>query len=245
MASPANPRLSGLDVFRGWAIVLMIVFHFTYDLALFRFIDVNLAQDTFWVGFRYVIVSIFMVSVGVSLGLVHAENIRWNRVGHRALILGAAAAIVTIATRIQAPQMWVYFGILHLVWVASLVGVLFLGRPWLALIVALVIFVGSHDHGPLWQFQHLLYLWLRHPLHLPHMTEDLARFFPWFGAVLIGSAAHDLDWYRYFFSMPVLAAANRFNRTLAFLGRHALVIYLVHLPVLFGMVMSGKYLLAR
>ena len=239
----SHRRLVGLDVFRGWAIVLMVIFHFSYDLAFFRFIDANLARDVFWVYFRYVIVTIFMLSVGVSLAMVHARRIRWDRVGRRALLLGAAAVIVTISTRIQSPHAWVYFGILHLIWVASLVGLFFVGKPWIALGVAVMIFIGSYDHGVLWQWQHQLYLWTSPLLHLPRATEDLARFFPWFGAVLVGIAVHDLGWYRSFFSLPILAASNRLNRTLAFLGRHALVIYLVHLPILFGLVMGMRMIL--
>ena len=230
----------GLDVFRGWAIVMMIVFHFAYDLAFFRLMDIDIARDPFWVYFRYVIVSIFMLSVGVSLALVHTPRIRWDRVGRRALILGAAAVVVTVATRIQSPHAWVYFGILHLVWVASLVGLLFVGRPWWALAGALLIFYGSYA-GWLLEAQHRFYWWVHSPLHLPNRTEDLARFFPWFGAVLLGIAAYGLGWHTRFFSMPLLAAQNRFNRTLAFLGRHALVIYLIHLPLLFGLVMAYAY----
>jgi len=241
MASPAKSRLVGLDVFRGWAIVLMIVFHFAYDLAFFHFIDANLARDTFWVYFRYVIVTIFMVSVGVSLAIVHTPRIRWDRVLRRAAILGAASVVVTIATRIQSPHAWVYFGILHLVWVASLAGLVFVRWPWAALAAAGLVFWGSYDDGVLWQVQHQLFAWARPILHLPWRTEDLARFFPWFGAVLIGIGAHGLGWSRPFFALPPLAAPTRLNTALAFLGRHALVIYLIHLPVLFGIVMAAAY----
>ncbi len=242
MASPADTipaRIAGLDVFRGWAIVLMIVFHFAFDLSFFRFIDANLARDTFWVYFRYVIVTIFMVSVGISLGIVHATHVRWDRVLRRAVILGAASVVVTVATYIQAPHTWVYFGILHLIFVVSLVGLLFVRHPALALAAAMLIFYGAYD-GWLMHVQHQCYLAVRHPLHLPHRTEDLARFVPWFGATLVGIAAHGWGWDRLIFSRGPLAAGNQMNRFLAFLGRHALVIYLIHLPVLFGAVMGVR-----
>jgi len=98
-----SSRLIGLDVFRGWAIVLMVIFHFVYDLAWFGFVSVDVTRDPFWVYFRYVIVSIFMLSVGMSLALVHRDGIGWGRVGRRAMILGAAAVVVTIATRPVTP----------------------------------------------------------------------------------------------------------------------------------------------
>jgi uncharacterized membrane protein len=239
MVSEAKVRIVGLDVFRGWAIAMMIVFHLAYDLAFFHFIDANLARDTVLVYFRYVIVRIFMVSIGISLGLVHTPHIRWNRVRRRALILGGASVIVTIATYIQTPY-WVYFGILHLVFVVSLVGLLFVGRPWWAWIGAVVVFVLSimDTTGQQWLFSTL-----RPVLHLPSRTEDLARFFPWFGAVLVGIAAHGWGWHRIVFAWPFFASPNPLNNALAFMGRHALVIYLIHLPVLYGLVWGYRYLI--
>jgi len=238
-----STRLVGLDVFRGWAIVLMIVFHFAYDLAWFRFAHFSVVYDPFWVYFRYVIVSIFLVSVGVSLGIVHRNGIRWDKVARRALILGAAAIIVTIATRIQSPHAWVYFGILHLIFVASLLGVLFVPFPRTALLVAALILWGSYT-GWLLDLQHQFFLSVYRPLHLPRATEDLARFFPWMAAVLIGIGVQRLGWHRPFFSSPFFAARTPINHGLAFLGRHALIIYLIHLPVLYGLVWAA-YLLAH
>ncbi len=237
MDSTPKHRLVGLDVFRGWAIILMILFHFAYDLAYFHLVHFSVVHDPFWVHLRYGIVSIFLISVGVSLGIVHTPRIRWDKVRRRAMILGGAAMLVTIATRIQSPHGWVYFGILHLIFVASLTGLLFVRFPRVALLAAILILYGSYT-GWLLELQHHVYLALRRTLHLPHYTEDLARFFPWMAAVLIGIGAYGTGVYRRFFSIPLLSARTRFNGFLAFLGRHALLIYLIHLPVLFGIVME-------
>jgi len=234
-----HKRIFGLDVFRGWAIVMMIVFHFSYDLWYFHLADIDIIHGTFWIYFRYLIVSIFLISAGVSLAVVHTPRIRWNKVARRAMILGIAAAAVTVATRIQAPRSWVYFGILHLIWVASLAGLVFVRRPWIALVSALLVFAGSYNDGVLWQAQHQFYTWAAPLLHLPRYTEDLARFFPWFGAVLMGIAGYGFGWHRRVFGSVFLSAPNSFNKALAFLGRHALVIYLIHLPILFGIVMAA------
>ncbi len=229
-----NNRIYSLDVFRGWAIVMMIVFHFSYDLWYFRLANFDIIHDSFWVYFRYLIVSIFMISVGVSLGIVHTPKIHWNKVAKRAMILGAAAAAVTIATKIQSPNAWVYFGILHLVFVASLVGLAFVHRPKIALGGAVVVFILSALDMT---GQHALYDWARPIFNLPYHTEDLARFFPWFGAVLIGIAGYGLGWYKWFFGVSFLSANNKANDTLAFLGRHSLIIYLMHIPILYGIVL--------
>jgi uncharacterized membrane protein len=100
-----------------------------------------------------------------------------------------------------------------------------------------VIFYGSYV-GWLWEAQHTLFETVRPILHLPRVTEDLARFFPWFGAVLMGIAGYGFGWHKRLFSLPFFAANTRANTLLAFMGRHALVIYLIHLPLLYGIVLG-------
>jgi uncharacterized membrane protein len=139
-----------------------------------------------------------------------------------------------VATYFQAPHAWIYFGILHLIFVASLLGLAFVHHPRAAFIAAIVIFILSYLDIT---GQHALYHWVRPILHLPYQTEDLARFFPWFGAVLMGIAGYDLGWGKYLFDVPLLASRNRWNKILSFMGRHSLLIYLIHAPLLYGAVM--------
>ena len=119
-------RIAGLDVFRGWAIVLMVMYHFVYDLKYFSYISTNLDKDIFWVYSRYVIVFMFLVSVGMGLKLTHRSGIKWDKVKKRTVILGAASILVSVSTYIQFPHTWVYFGVLHFILLASWLGLLFL-----------------------------------------------------------------------------------------------------------------------
>ena len=228
----AGKRVVGLDIFRGWAIVLMVAYHSCYDLNHFRYIHVDLDRDPLFVYGRYLIVSMFLLSVGMSLYLSHTPAIRWSRMRKRTLLLGAASAIITVVTALQFPHSWVYFGILHFILVASWVGLFFLSSPALALTMAISILLGS-----LWGWLdvHWLFELLKAPLHLPtRYTEDVVRFFPWFGAVLLGIAMAGYGLHRRLFVLPLFSADHRLHRYLAFAGRHALIIYLLHQPLLFG-----------
>jgi len=227
-------RLLGLDVFRGWAILLMVLFHLAYDLNYFHFIDINLKKDFFWVYARYVIVSMFLFSMGISLALVHRPNIRWKRMYKRTFMLSVASILVSVATYIQFPDRWVYFGILHFILFASWLGLLLVPFPSLSFLLGLFILVGSY-----FGFLHTQYLFdiLQSPLHLPKYTEDLVIVFPWFSVVLFGIAFVGFAWQNKVFTFPLLNATNRFNLFLAFSGRHALLIYLLHQPILFGLIM--------
>lgn len=226
-------RINGLDIFKGWAILLMVAYHIGYDLKHFGYISADLDHDTFWVYSRYIIVSMFLVSVGMNLTLAHMPNIQWHKMKKRTLILATASIIVSIVTYIQFPQTWVYFGILHFILVASWVGLLFLPYPILALVTAIIIFIGTylgylHMHG--------LFALFQAPLHLPaEYTQDVVRFFPWFGAVLIGIVIVSYHLHIKIFSNIFFSTKFLPNKILAFLGRHTLIIYLFHQPILFGL----------
>ena len=226
-----NKRLVGLDVFRGWAILLMVFFHLAYDLNYFHFIEVNFKQDIFWIYARYLIVTMFLISVGISLALVHKPQINWGKMYKRTLMLGVAALLVSIVTYIQFPQKWVYFGILHFVLFTSWIGLLFLPYPRLSFFLALFILIGSYLG-----FLHTQYLFdfLQSPFHLPRYTEDLVIFFPWFSVVLFGISFVGMGFHKKLFTLSILNSDNQFNTILAFTGRHALIIYLLHQPLLFG-----------
>ncbi len=232
LRSPSG-RLIWLDLFRGAAIGLMILFHFCYDLNFYGFIHQDFARDLFWRAFRWLIVWIFLLSVGISLVLVHGRGIRWSSVGRRLLLLGTAAAGVSLVTRILFPDSWVYFGILHFILLASLAALPFVGRPLLSLVVGLAVLLGW-SLG--WISMEPLFPLLAPRLGLPAFTRDLVPFVPWFGVVLLGVAFASAGGHR----APVLAAvgiSGRATGVLAFMGRHALAIYLLHLPLLFGAVM--------
>jgi uncharacterized membrane protein len=225
-------RVNGLDIFRGWAILLMVAYHFSYDLNHFNYIYFDLNHDIFWVYFRYMIVSMFLLSVGMSLKLAHTPNIKWDKMKKRTFVLAISSLLITIVTYMQFPHSWVYFGIIHFILLASWVGLLFLPYPRLSLLIAIFIFLAS-----LFDIinVHWLFDLLKIPLHLPtHYTEDLVRFFPWFGVVLIGifMANYNLHYNKISFSF--FKTDIKLNKFLKFIGRHALIIYLVHQPVLFG-----------
>jgi uncharacterized membrane protein len=62
-------------------------------------------------------------------------------------------------------------------------------------------------------------------------TEDYVPLFPWMGVVFLGLALGHLLARRDFASLAPLAGAPRWFRAL---GRHTLLIYMVHQPLLLG-----------
>jgi len=214
---------------------LMVIFHITYDLNYFHFITINLHTHIFWSNFRYLIVTMFLLSVGISLCITHDPKIQWRKMLKRTVILGTLSLIITIVTYFVFPKSWVYFGILHFILTASWIGLLFLSYPRLTLIVALSILIGSSIG---WLHMHGLFSLLQVPLHLPpKFTEDLLPLFPWLAVLLIGISLTKYNLHTKLLKNKLLSTQTRFNTLLAFLGRHALIVYLIHLPLLFGLFM--------
>ena len=218
---------------RGTAIVLMVVFHLCFNLNHFGFIDINIYHGLFWHYFRFVIVTLFLLCVGISLHLANAQGIDVKKNARRFALLGAASLAITVSTYITFPKSWIYFGILHFIAVASVLGLLFVKFPRVSLLTGIAIIAGW-NLGVL--HMHWLFDIVNTIVTLPQPTEDLAPLTPWFGVVLLGIFAGHQGVFR--FPLP----SGRLVSAIAYLGKHALVIYLAHQPVLFGIAFLASLL---
>ncbi|MBE8159088.1 MAG: DUF1624 domain-containing protein [Betaproteobacteria bacterium] len=226
-------RLIGLDILKGLAVLLMIIYHFFFDLHYFQYLQIDFL-DTFWQAFRYLIVSLFLFSVGVSLVLAHREKIHLHKVIKRFVLLGIAAFSVSIISYFLFPNSWIYFGILHFIWAASLLALAVLFHPKIALILAVFIwlatFLGLSDS--LW-FSAL------QPQILPYSSQDFVPIFPWLATVFLGISIARFGWHQQLFSLLIWSKLPA-HKGLAYLGKYALWVYLIHQPILF----AGFYIFA-
>ncbi|MCX7287135.1 MAG: heparan-alpha-glucosaminide N-acetyltransferase [Rhodobacterales bacterium] len=228
--TPGPNRLIALDMARTLAIICMVIFHFTFDLALFGHIPAETLSQPFWHYFPRMIAGSFLFLSGVSLWLAHGNGIRWRAFWLRFGKLAAAAFLVTLASLWFVPGGPIWFGILHAIAVASLIGVLALRLPWPAtLALAATIFaIGWTWRSP--AFDPLWLVWTGLADARPAMG-DYVPLFPWAAPALAGIAfarAFRID--RWSGAMP-----SRGPRVLSFPGRHSLLIYLVHQPILIGL----------
>ena len=208
-----------LDCIRGLAVCLMIVFHLIFDLHHFRFIQVGFMAHPYWIDFARFIVFLFLLCVGMALPVVHRNGIRWDQVWKRFAKLGACAVAITIVTYILYPRNFIFFGALHCIAVSSVAGVFFVGRPRLALGLFFLLVIPDIIFQPTLM---PLSKWLN------VVPADYVPFYPWVGVVLLGIYLESIGFNR----IPL--ARNLLTRPVAALGRHSLVIYLLHQPILFG-----------
>ena len=224
-------RVPEIDIARTFALALMIVFHFAYDLSLFGFLPPDTMIQPGPRLSAQLIAGSFLFLSGISLWLAHCGGIKWRPFLRRLGILILAAAAVSLVTRLAMPHEWVRFGILHSIAASTALALLFLNAPIpvLVLVVIATLAMGqvnlSAFDGPLW-------LWTGLGATLPFMM-DYEPIFPWFGICLSGVLFARL------FSgklTSVLDGSDKYVRLLSWPGKHSLSIYLVHQPILFGAV---------
>jgi len=228
-AVAAPPRLAAIDALRGIAIVAMILFHFSFDLALFRIARFDFEHDLAWIVARAVIVATFMGLVGVSLVLAARQNVAASRRWRRVALVAACALAVSAASYALFPQTWIRFGILHAIALSSVIAWPLARRPRLSLGLGLaIVAAGVLVAHP--AFDHPALQWIGFTTVLPR-TEDYVPLFPWLGVTLIGIAIGDGLARRGFAPLRLLENAPG---PLRWLGRHSLAVYLIHQPVLIG-----------
>ncbi|WP_114390953.1 heparan-alpha-glucosaminide N-acetyltransferase [Notoacmeibacter marinus] len=230
------PRVNTIDVARTVALIAMAIYHFSWDLAIFGYAEADLPQQPGMIIFARCIAGSFIFLAGVSLILAHDGDIRWPAFWKRLLQIALAALAVTIATFFAFPETYIFFGILHLIAAASLLGLLFLRFQWLTMIAigALIVALPQMFRSEAFNAGPLLWLGLA---DAPPRSNDYVPLFPWFGIFLFGMAFARIGRERHWFER---LAATRFDTALpgwlAFPGRHSLIVYLVHQPILLGLV---------
>ncbi len=237
-----------IDAWRGLAIVLMISYHLCFDLNYFGVLRADFNRDPLWLASRSLIVTMFLALVGISLVLSAQREPVLRRFGYRQLRIGACALLVSAASYAMFPSTLIFFGILHFIFVASLIGMILLRQGVPASVYgvagALAIAAALQWSAPVFDLAPLQ--WVGFMTHKP-ATEDYVPLFPWIGVVLLGMAAAQLLQNRLVPKLGespargVAVPQNPVLRAGTWMGRHSLAIYMLHQPILLGLL----YLLVR
>ena len=187
LRTAGDHRLDAIDAARGAAVLLMIVYHFAWDLTWFGLVDWPLLTHPLWLAFRTLVVCLFLSLVGVSLVLATRDGVRPHPFLRRLAVIASAAGAITLVTWIVIPDNVIFFGVLHHIALASLLGLVFLRLPLPIVAVTGIACLAA----PFWLaapvFDAPALRWLGLMTYSPQ-TNDYVPVMPWFAAVLAGLA---------------------------------------------------------
>jgi uncharacterized membrane protein len=232
---PEYSRFGEIDLARGIAILMMVLFHTLFDLYYLGIYQVEVYSG-FWRYFAFATASLFLLIVGISLTISHAR-VALTKSGYQVALKfvyrGAGifllGLVVTFFTWLFLPENFIVFGILHLIGVSVMLSPLFFRfKKWNIMLGFLFIAIGfliAPHTGSIW----FLPLGI-HPVAFS--SVDYEPIFPWTGVVLIGLGLGEFLYPGGVrgFALPAIPAF--IVRPFGFLGRHSLIIYLVHQPII-------------
>lgn len=235
MATLKKDRYHLLDMFRGICIILVVIYHAMYNLTAIFSVDVWLFGTVVMDSLRIFFVVCLALISGISCSLTRSNAKR----GVKTL---AAGLLVTAVTYFAIPDQLIIFGILHFFGVAMLLYAA-IGRflkkipMFVGAAVSVVLFAISFQvySVEIYTNSEILNIILSIiGFNTGVISADYYPILPWIFIFLAGS----------FLGRPFKkGTAPKFFRAnpvkaLSFIGRHTLLVYLIHQPLIYG----GMYL---
>lgn len=241
-----------LDLLRTLAVLMMIVFHLAYDLHAFYGWDIDPFAGG-WLVIQRMTASLFLLLVGAGFAISWERINRrfadgeapvvsqvepriaagglYRKYAKRGLALIGMGMIVSLVTWVIDPGTYVRFGVLHLIGTGILLLPFFARmKEWNVVLGMLVITMGIVVGDAAVPTSLLV------PLGFPpagFSSVDYFPLMPWFGMMLMGYGAGYWIYVRH--KRPFSFTVDKKLAWMTWPGRKALIIYLVHQPILLAL----------
>lgn len=250
--SPQNKRIVIIDTFRGLALVYMVFYHFVYDMAFLIESDWGITAYEFHSQIAIFDTASFILLAGISSAFSRNNCKR----GGKLLAIGM---LFTLATAFVFPGQAIYFGILQLLGNCMVLYGAFEEKlrkiPAIPMIIVSTIlfaftyfiqlgFVGIKGLFEIRLLPELVDNNMLYPygiLESPFATVDYEPLLPWFFLYFGGTYIGGLI-VKYRDKLPKFCYADPLP-PISLLGRHSLMIYVFHQPVILVMVYAIQFLM--
>ncbi|MGQ9546141.1 MAG: heparan-alpha-glucosaminide N-acetyltransferase [Dehalococcoidia bacterium] len=234
-----HKRFWEIDVVRTVAVIIMIVFDVLYVLEYLRIQNTGVPGPAYgpWWWMARVNASVFMFLAGVSLTIRQARASRkMSSFMLRGLKILGWGMVITLLTRLIAPDEYVRFGILHFFGVAFILAPFFLRFHYVNLVAGAVLM--AIGVCLLEQRVFVDSPWLLWLLPYRFSTLDYWPLVPWFGLFLAGMFGGRILYPQGNRRFYIPELGHRAASVLTFPGRHPLMMYIVHWPILVGVMFA-------
>ena len=247
----APERRPSLDMLRGVAVLWMTAFHFSFDLNHFGFIHQDFYRDPVWTVQRTCILSLFLFCAGFGQAIAVRAGQTWARFFRRWMQVFLCALAVSAGSAFMFPNSWIYFGVLH-----GIALMLLICRAsatwgaWLWVTGGCVVLLGIGAPGlhAAWHLPSALdspwLNWLGLISRKP-ITEDYVPLLPWLGVMWWGMATGQWVMSRQWTHRFAVGDNTGPAAALAWVGRWSLSWYMLHQPLLIGLLTVASWLMAQ
>jgi len=236
-------RFWEIDCLRGFAVILMLLYHFLYDLDFFGIKNIPIRSGFFlYIGrgsaFLFILLSGIALSISHSrardLGIAKNKTEDFLKYLRRGVKLFSMGLVVTGITWIFFPEQYIVFGILHFFGISAVLAYPFLKYGKENLFFGLLFgLIGLYLRDKTFGFSTLLWLGFT-PENL--MTLDYFPIFPWFGVLLVGIFLGNSLYAGGKRKFKILKQGNNpLIAEISIIGQHSLMIYFLHQPVFLGL----------
>ncbi|KAB2950941.1 DUF1624 domain-containing protein [Heliorestis acidaminivorans] len=215
----ANRRIWEIDLLRGIAIILMVLFHLLYNLKEFYGFNIDYQSGIiFFIGKASALLFIILTGISCSFSKNNFQ---------RGLKILFYAFLITFVTYLFDSERFITFGILHFLAISIFLYIFVKNLDIFSLFIigSLVILIGymvgqvsiSHNYFLMFGLTSSSY-----------MSFDYYPLLPYFGVFLYGVALKKILYPSYESVLPIVWNI----KPLGYLGRKSLYIYLIHQPIL-------------
>ncbi len=252
MGERKKTRFIWLDELRGAALISMLIYHTIFQSTVIGCTDADILYQPVSIFFQLVAQILFISIAGISAYL-SKNNIRR---GGKVL---ACAIVVTIVTYLVMPENRILFGILHFLGCMMIFYGVILKKatvlpalPMIGVNSSLFFLFHFTKIGDKISFflesQQIIQEWIKKKwlcfFGLPDtdfISSDYFPIFPWIFLFFFGVFCG-----KYIKENEEKFLSNREGISwLSFIGRHTLIVYMIHIPVIWGILFVGKAVLEK
>lgn len=236
-----------LDSARGFLVLCMIFYHILFTLNFISLVPINMNSFFMWL-FPRTVAALFIFVFGISIRYAREKATSFTVLVKKTLPLIGLALCISIITFIAlGSKQFVLFGILHLMAVLRIVLYPIGKKPYIAFFIGLVVlslglFLGEFK----FDFMYLAPLGFRPSAYYP---IDFEPILPWAAYACFGISFASILLYfkekksKLFTDLNRKLSSSRVFKALSFLGKKSLIVYAIHIPIIFVVLYGIKLLI--
>ncbi|HOM01506.1 MAG TPA: heparan-alpha-glucosaminide N-acetyltransferase [Acetivibrio sp.] len=217
--SDVAKRIWEIDILRGTLVIMMVILHILFDLEFVYNFPIGYGTGFIDI-IRIIVATLFIMVSGISTSF-SKNSFR------RGLVVFSAALLISLVTFIVGRDFFICFGVLHLIGICMMASPLLKKIPTFGLIILSLIVGMTQFIIPYIKISHN-YFFMFGLYNDKFISADYYPIFPWAWPFLLGMV---LSRFIYKEKKSILKFSVRDN-PVSWLGRHSLLIYLIHQPII-------------